>query len=188
MAQLPGFKAIEGPEEDEEKKSKISKMEFEDEGNIIYTPIKKKPKTISFTKGELNKYLMSKESQDVLKENLPNPSNFRTELSDFKITQKYYNKAEEKINAVKKDFNPNIISTVYEDGRYIAYPKSKNPCKDTQEKINKFNTLSNYAFSMQKLIEYKIKTGSGIFYFTTHINFLTDLNYLVGQFVLQIMV
>ena len=93
MAQLPGFKAIEGPEEDEAdedeaKKSKISKMEFEDEGNIIYTPIKKKAKTISFTKGELNKYLMSKESQDVLKEeNLPNPSNFRTELSDFEITQ-----------------------------------------------------------------------------------------------------
>ena len=53
MAQLPGFKAIEGPEEDEadedeEKKSTISKMEFEDEGNIIYTPIKRKPKTISF--------------------------------------------------------------------------------------------------------------------------------------------
>ena len=47
---------------------------------------------------------------------------------------KYYNKAEEKINAVKKYFNPNIISTVYEDGRYIAYPKSKNPRKDTQEK------------------------------------------------------
>ena len=40
---------------------------------------------------------MSKESQDVLKEeNLPNPSNFRTELSDFEITQKYYNKAEKR--------------------------------------------------------------------------------------------
>ena len=35
-------------------------MDFDDEGNIISTPIKKKPKTISFTKGELNKYLFSK--------------------------------------------------------------------------------------------------------------------------------
>ena len=82
---------------------------------------------------------------------------------------------------LKKDFNPNIISTVYEDGRYVAYPKSKNPIKDTQEKINKFNTLSNYTFSMQKLIEYKIKTGCGIFYFNNPHQLLDRLELLGGS-------
>ena len=48
---------------------------------------------------------MSKESQDILKEEcLPNPSSFKTELSGLDFTEKYYNKAKEKINDLKKRF------------------------------------------------------------------------------------
>ena len=73
-------------------------MEFDDKGNIIRTPVTKKPKTISFTSPELNRYLMSKEGQDILKEeSLPNPSTFKTEESSLELTEKYYNKAEEKL-------------------------------------------------------------------------------------------
>ena len=144
LAQLPGFERTEGPEEDddyedaegdEERKSEISKMEFDDEGNIIHTPIKKKPKIISFDSPELNKYLMSKEIQDILKEeNLPNRSSFKTEKSSLDLTKKYYNKAEKRINNLKEDFNPSAIKVVYEDGRNVAYPVKQNIHKKTQEK------------------------------------------------------
>ena len=119
-----------------------------------------------FTKEDLKTYLMSKESQDILKEEcLPNPSSFKTELSGLDFTEKYYNKAKEKINDLKKDLNPAVIKVVYEDGRNVAYPVKIKPDERTLKIISKFNTLSNYSFNMQKSIERKTETGSGIFYF-----------------------
>ena len=51
---------------------------------------KQEPKIFSFTKEDLKTYLMSKESQDILKEEgEPNPSSFKTELSGLDFTEKY---------------------------------------------------------------------------------------------------
>ena len=131
LAQLPGFEAIEGVKKEEEDDDFFDASD-EEKPSASFQPLKKETKTISFTSEDSNKYLMSKKIQEILKEeNLPLPSAFKTDLSDLELTKKYYNKAEEKINDLKKGFNPIIITTNYEDGRYIAYPKSKNPLKDT---------------------------------------------------------
>ena len=138
----------------------------DEEKSACSQTFKKEPKIFSFTKEDLKTYLMSKESQDILKEEgLPNPSSFKTELSGLDFTEKYYNKAKEKINDLKKDFNPAVIKVVYEDGRNVAYPVKIKPHERTLKIISKFNTLSNYSFNMQKSIERKTETGSGIFYF-----------------------
>ena len=52
MDQLPGFEAIEEPKEDDE---------------VLPHPTEKKPKIAEFTKEDMDRHLMNKESQDILK-------------------------------------------------------------------------------------------------------------------------
>ena len=96
LAQLPSFKAIEGVKKEEEDDDFFDASDKE-KPSASFQPLKKETKTISFTSEDLNKYLMSKKIQEILKEeNLPLPSSFKTDLSDLELTKKYYNKAEEK--------------------------------------------------------------------------------------------
>lgn len=47
------------------------------------------------------------------------------------------------------------IDILLEDGRNVAYPKGKNPRKETLDKVETYNTLSNYSFGIIKVIKIK---------------------------------
>ena len=57
MAQLPGFEAIEEPKEDEED---------EKDEEVLPSTSDEKPKIAKFKAEDLDRYLNSKESQDIL--------------------------------------------------------------------------------------------------------------------------
>ena len=69
LAQLPGFEAIEEPKEDEE--------EYEEAKEVLPSTSDEKPKIAKFTPEDLDRNLMNKEPQDILKsngyDNLPSP-------------------------------------------------------------------------------------------------------------------
>ena len=70
LLQLPGFEAIEGLKKEEEDGDGDDDDDFvnaddEDKTSASSQSLKKEPKIISFTKEDLNKYLMSKESQEI---------------------------------------------------------------------------------------------------------------------------
>ena len=44
----------------------------------------------------------------------------------------------------------------------IAYPKNKNPSKNTIDNITEHNILENYNYNLNLLREFKEKTGTGI--------------------------
>ena len=93
-----GFDAIEGLKEEDEEDDDFVDSDDEEKTSASSKPLKKEPKTISFTKGDLNIYLMSKESQEILEnEKLKLPSVYYHLKTSLEIIQKDYNKAEEKI-------------------------------------------------------------------------------------------
>ena len=61
MAQLPGFEAIEEPKEDEE--------EYEESKEYLPSTSDEKPKIVKYKDEDQDRYLLSKETQDILKSN-----------------------------------------------------------------------------------------------------------------------
>ena len=61
LAQLPGFEAIEEPKEDEE--------EYEESKEYLPSTSDEKPKIVKYKDEDLDRYLWSKETQDILKSN-----------------------------------------------------------------------------------------------------------------------
>ena len=61
LAQLPGFEAIEEPKEDEE--------EYEESKEYLPSTSDEKPKIVKYKDEDQDRYLLSKETQDILKSN-----------------------------------------------------------------------------------------------------------------------
>ena len=157
LAQLPGFEAIEEPKEDEG--AKIAKFKPED----------------------LDRNLMSKETQDILKTNEFHkiPSEY------FKEDVSTIDKAIEDVNEDLEDTSKAIKNTAFftrdPNGYVLAKPISKKPHENTINFINKFNTLSIYATNLSNLKYYKTKSGSGMIYFNNPHQLLDRLELLGGS-------
>ena len=150
LAQLPGFEAIEEPKEDEE---------------VLPSKSDEKPKIAKFTPEDLDRYLLSKEAQDILKSNGYDnlPSHFLKE--DNSTIDKLIEEVNIDLNGVKDLLKNTADIYPNKEGYYFAQPKSKNPRKETLNNIKNFNTLSIYSSKLSSLRYFKEKSGSGMIYF-----------------------
>ena len=175
MAQLPGFEAIEEPKEDEEDE--------EEDKEVLPSTSDEKPKIAKFTPEDLDRYLLSKEAQDILKsygyDNLP--SHYLKE--DNSTIDKLIEEVNIDLKIIKDslkntaDINPN------EEGYYFAKTKSENPKRKTIENVKNFNALSTYSTNLSILKYYKDKekSGSGMIYFNNPHQLLDRLELLGGS-------
>ena len=166
LAQLPGFEAIEEPKEDDGVLPSTS-----DEG----------PKIAKFKAEDLDRYLLSKEAQDILKVNdyhkLPSEY-FEEDVSTI-------DKVIEDVNSDLEEFNKRLKNTADfvrdANGYVLAQPKSKKPREETLDYIKNFNILSIYATNLSNLKYYKTKSGSGMIYFNNPHQLLDRLELLGGS-------
>ena len=163
LAQLPGF---EEPKEDDGVLPSTS-----DEG----------PKIAKFTPEDLDRYLNSKESQDILKTNeyYKLPSEYFKE--DVSTIDKLIDDVNEDLEDTSKAIKNTAIFTRDPNGYVLAKPMSKKPHENTINFINKFNVLSVYATNLSNLKYYKTKSGSGTIYFNNPHQLLKRLELLGGS-------
>ena len=166
LAQLPGFEAIEKSKKDDGVLPSTS-----DEG----------PKIAKFKAEDLDRYLNSKDSQDILKTN-----------EYYKLPSEYFKEDVSTINKVIYDLNEDLENLSARlkntadfvrdaNGYVLAQPKSKKPREETLEYIKNYNILSIYATNLSNLKYYKTKSGSGIFYFKNPHQLLDRLELLGGS-------
>ena len=166
MAQLPGFEAIEEPKEDEE---------------VLPSTSKEGPKIANFTPEDLDRNLMNKEAQDILKVNEYHylPSEYFEE--DVYTIDKVIEDVNEDLEETSKAIKNTAIITRDPNGYAIAKPISKNPRENTINFIKKYNVLSIFASNLSKLKYYKEKSGSGMIYFNNPHQLLDRLELLGGS-------
>ena len=169
LAQLPSFDAIEESKEDEGVLPSTSK-----EGP-------KGPKIAKFTPEDLDRSLMNKEAQDILKSNGYDyqPSEYLEEdVSNI-------DKLIKDVNSDLEEFNKRLKNTADfvrdANGYVLAQPKSKRPREETLNNIKNYNTLSMYATNLSNLKYYKEKSGSGIILFNNPHQLLNRLELLGGS-------
>ena len=166
LSQLPGFEAIEESKEDDGVLPSTS-----DEG----------PKIAKFKAEDLDRYLKSKESQDILKIN-----------EYYKLPSEYFKEDVSTIDKVIDDVNEDLeeLSTRIKNtadfvrdsnGYVLAQAKSKKPREETLDYIKNYNILSIYATNLSNLKYYKTKSGSGIVYFNNPHQLLDRLELLGGS-------
>ena len=169
LAQLPGFEAIEEPKEGEEDEE------------VLPSTSDEKPKIAKFKPEDLDRYLLSKEKQDILKSNGYNylPSHYLKE--DISTIDRLLEEANVDVKS-SKDLIKNTAD-IYpnEEGYYLAVTKSKNPRRGTIEKVNNFNALSIFSKKLSDLILFKTKSGSGMIYFNNPHQLLDRLELLGGS-------
>ena len=164
LAQLPGFEAIEESKEDDGVLPSTS------EGKIA-----------KFTPEDLDRNLMTKETQDILKVN-----------EYYKLPSEYFEEDVSTIEKVIEDVNEDLGETskaikntaIFErdsNGYLLAKPLNKKPHKNTLDLINKYNVLSIYATNLSNLRYYKTKSGSGMIYFKDPQQLLHRLELLGGS-------
>ena len=145
LAQLPGFEVIEEPKDEE------------------VLPSTSEGKIAKFTPEDLDRNLMNKETQDILKVN-----------EYYKLPSEYFEEDVSTIEKVIEDVNEDLGETskaikntaIFErdsNGYLLAKPLNKKPHKNTLDLINKYNVLSIYATNLSNLRYYKTKSGSGLF-------------------------
>ena len=166
LAQLPGFEAIEEPKEDD---------------GVLPSTSEEGPKIAKFTPEDLDRNLMNKEAQDILK------------LNGYqKLPSEYFEEDVSTIDKLIEDVNENlgktskaIKNTAYlirdPYGYLIAKPQNKKPHKNTLDLINKYNVLSIFASNLSNLKYYKEKSGSGMIYFNNPHQLLDRLELLGGS-------
>ena len=166
LAQLPGFEAIEEPKEDD---------------GVLPSTSEEGPKIAKFTPEDLNRNLMNKEVQDILKVNeyYKLPSDYFEE--DVSTIDKVIEDVNEDLEDTSKAIKNTAIITRDPNGYAIAKPISKNPRENTINFIKKYNTLSIFASSLINLKLYKEKSGSGIIYFNNPHQLLDRLELLGGS-------
>ena len=166
LAQLPGFEAIE-----ESKKDDGVLPSTSDEG----------PKIAKFKAEDLDRYLNSKQAQDILKTN-----------EYHKLPSDYFEENVSTIDKVIEDVNDDLeitsqaikntaIFTRDPNGYVLAKPISKKPHENTINFINKYNILSIYTTNLSNLRYYKEKSGSGMIYFNNPHQLLDRLELLGGS-------
>ena len=168
LTQLPGFESIEESKEDDV---------------VLPSTSGEKPKIAKFTPEDLDRYLLSKDAQDILKSNGYDnlPSHFLKE--DISSIDSLIEEVNIDLNGVK-DLLKNTADTYHnEEGYVLAKPKSKNPRKETLNNIKNYNILSTYATNLSILKYYKDKEkfGSGMIYFNNPHQLLDRLELLGGS-------
>ena len=167
LAQLPGFESIE----DTSKEYDGVLPSTSDEGSKI----------AKFKVEDLNRYLNSKDSQDILRTN-----------EYHKLPSEYFKEDVSTINKVIDDVNEDLkdLSVILKNtadfvrdanGYVLAQPKSKKPREETLDYIKNFNILSIYATNLSNLKYYKTKSGSGMIYFNNPQELLKRLELLGGS-------
>ena len=173
LAQLPGFEAIEdSPKEDKED---------EEDEEVLPSTSDEKPKIAKFTPEDLDRYLLSKEAQDILKDNeyhkLPSEY-FEEDVSTI-------DKVIEDVNSDLEEFNKRLKNTADfvrdANGYVIAQPKSKKPREETLNNIKNYNILSIFSTNLSNLKYFKTKSGSGMIYFNNPNQLLGRLELLGGS-------
>ena len=165
LAQLPGFEAIEEPKDD----------------GVLPSTSEEGPKIAKFTPEDLDRNLMNKEAQDILK------------VNDYhKLPSKYFEEDVSAIDKVIEDVNEDLedtskaikntaIITRDSKGYLLAKPQNNKPHKNTLDLINKYNVLSIYATNISNLRYYKEKSGSGMIIFNNPHQLLDRLELLGGS-------
>ena len=161
-------------EEDEEEKFKEK---------LPPTPEKKLKKKVDIQPEYFDEYLNNKQSIDVLKE-----------IGYDKLPSVYFDKdittLASVIDSVSNKFNKYINITLkntanfqqYPNSGYVvAYPINDNPRKETLKNISDFNILSSYLTQLNKLNEFKVKSGYGMIYFQNPNQLLKRLELLGGS-------
>ena len=150
LAQLPGFEAIEESKEDD---------------GVLPSTSEEGPKIAKFTPEDLDRNLMNKEAQDILKVNKYHklPSEYFEE--DVSTIDKVIDDVNDDLKITSHAIKNTAIFTRDPNGYVLAKPVSQNPHKNTINFINKFNILSIYSTNLSNLKYYKTKSGSGIIYF-----------------------
>ena len=167
MAQLPGFEAIEDPPK-------------EDDG-VLPSTSEEEPKIAKFKPEDLDRYLMNKQAQDLLKT-----------IEYHKLPSEYFEEDISTIDNVIDDVNSDLVisghaiknTAIFErdpNGYVLAKPISKNPHENTINLINKYNILSIYATNLSNLKYYKTKSGSGMIYYNNPHQLLNRLELLGGS-------
>ena len=166
LAQLPGFEAIEEPKEDD---------------GVLPSTSEEGPKIAKFTPEDLDRNLMNKEAQDILKLNGYHklPSEYFEE--DVSTIDKLIEDVNEDLGETSKAIKNTAIISRDPNGYFIAKPVNKNPRENTKNFIKKYNTLSIYATNLSNLKYYKTKSGSGIVYFNNPHQLLDRLELLGGS-------
>ena len=166
MAQLPGFEAIEESKEDD---------------GVLPSTSEEGPKIAKFTPEDLDRNLMNKEAQDILKINGYHklPSEYFEE--DVSTIDKLIEDVNEDLGETSKALKNTAIFTRDPNGYSIAKPQNKKPHKNTIKFIKKYNTLSIYASNLSNLKYYKTKSGSGMIYFNNPHQLLDRLELLGGS-------
>ena len=165
LAQLPGFEAIEEPKDD----------------GVLPSTSEEGPKIAKFTPEDLDRNLMNKEAQDILKIN-----------EYYKLPSEYFEEDVSTIEKVIEDVNEDLVetskaikNTAYlirdPNGYLLAKPQNKNPRENTVNFIKKYSTLSIYASNLINLKYYKEKSGSEMIYFNNPHQLLDRLELLGGS-------
>ena len=166
LAQLPGFEAIEEPKEDEE---------------VLPSTSEEGPKIAKFTPEDLDRNLMNKEAQDILKLNGYDylPSEYLEE--DVSTIDKVIEDVNSDLEETSKAIKNTAVFERDSNGYFIAKPVNKNPRENTKNFIKKYNTLSIYATNLSNLKYYKTKSGSGMIYYNNPHQLLDRLELLGGS-------
>ena len=169
LAQLPGFEAIEEPKEDEEDEE------------VLPSKSDEKPKIAKFTPEDLDRYLLSKETQDILKSNGYDnlPSHY------LKEENSNIDRLIEEVNIDLEELNKRLKNTADfvrdSNGYVLAQPKNKNPRQETINNIKNYNALSIYTTNFSNIKYFKTKSGSGMIYFNNPHQLLDRLELLGGS-------
>ena len=166
LVQLPGFEAIEESKEDD---------------GVLPSTSEEGPKIAKFTPEDLDRNLMNKEAQDILKVNEYHklPSEYFEE--DVSTIDKVIEDVNEDLEDTSKAIKNTAIFVRDPNGYAIAKSINKNPRENTINFIKKYNTLSIFASNLSKLKYYKEKSGSGMIYFNNPHQLLERLELLGGS-------
>ena len=166
LTQLPSFDAIEEPKEDEE---------------VLPSSSEEGPKIAKFTPEDLDRNLMNKEAQDILKVNDYHKLPSKCFEEDVSAIDKVIEDVNEDLEDTSKAIKNTAIITRDSNGYLLAKPQNKKPHKNTLDLINKYNVLSIYATNLSNLKYYKTKSGSGMIYFNNPHQLLDRLELLGGS-------
>ena len=158
MRELPGVEAIEDSEDDKDDEARAPTPPKSSSSD----PQAKKAPLAKFSFQDLDKNLMNKESQEILLSNGFN--NLPSFFLDKNISEIY--SLVNNVNSRIQDFGKELQNTalIVKEGEYYkAIAKSQNPHSRTKNNINNFNTLSIYSTNLSYLLNFKEKSGSGLF-------------------------
>ena len=169
LAQLPGIEAIEKTKKDKEDEEFLPSTS--EEGLKI----------AKFTPKDLDRNLMNKEAQDILKVNEYHklPSEYFEE--DISTIVKVIEDVNEDLEDTSKSIKNTAVFERDSNGYLLAKPQNKKPHKNTLDLISKYNVLSIYASNLSNLRYYKEKSGSGMIYFKNPHQLLNRLELLGGS-------